>query len=205
MKMTRLMALALCVAACVTIATFAEDDFGSMPTSPVTIDEPVNPQPGMVLKAYHLDKYMTTEGLKVSFSKMTSLPAMKTLVDKGEEFSLKQAGQINARIGMWSGFMKCKKTGCYTLTLTQRANVRSTYSAGGYSMRVNGKIVIPASLRQTSADVNLKAGWNKVDLVCQFGAASALTITYKPKDSLSDARSLTPAMMFYDKKPEEDW
>ena len=76
-----------------------------------------------------------------------------------------------------------------------------------FELRINGKPVIPASLKQTSVDVNLKVGWNKIELVCQFGVGKvpALTIAYKPKDSLSDARPLTPGMMFFDKKPEEAW
>ncbi len=106
---------------------------------------------------------------------------------------------------MWSGFMKCKRAGAYTLTLTQPTKVHVLSGLGGYSLRVNGKAVIAAAWRQTSVDVDLKVGWNKIDLVCQFGRAPALSITYKPKDSLSEARPLTPGMMFFDKKPEEDW
>lgn len=207
MNPRKLMAVALCAAACVTTAMYAEDDFGIESATSSAIDGPVNPQPGMMLRAYQLGKFMKTDELKGSISKLPSLPAAKTLVDKGEEFSLKQIGKTGASVGMWSGFMKCKLAGEYTLTLTQpaRHGFRVNALSGGYSLRINGKPVVPASMKQTSVDVNLKVGWNKVELVCQFGKAPALTISYKPKDSLSDPRPLTPGMMFYDKKPEEEW
>ena len=211
MNPRKLMAVALCAAACVTTTAFAEDDFGIESASPVAIADPVNPQPGMLFRAYQIDnKFLNADGLKGSIAKLPSQPAVKTLVDKGEEFSLKQIGKSDAKVGMWSGFMKCKRAGAYTLTLTQPTRWSGKSfgaSSGGYSLRINGKPVIPASMKQTSADVNLKVGWNKVELVCQFGVGRvpALTITYKPKDSLSEARPLTPGMMFFDKKPEEDW
>lgn len=206
MRTRKLMAVALCAAACVTTTAFAEDDFGIESATSTAIADPVNPQPGMMLRAYHLDKFMKADELKSSISKLPSLPAAKTLVDKGEEYSLKQLGKTSAGIGMWSGFMKCKRAGSYTLTLTQPVKYTGRGAmSGGYSLRINGKPAIPASWKQTSVDVDLKVGWNKVDLVCQFGRAPALTITYKPKDSLSEARPLTPGMMFFDKKPEEDW
>ena len=201
----KLMAVALCAAACVTTIAFAEDDFGIESATSTAIADPVNPQPGMMLKAYQLGKFMKANELKGSVAKLPSLPAAKTLVDKGEEYSLKQLGKTAAGIGMWSGFMKCKRAGAYTLTLTQPTKSRVASGQGGYSLRVNGKPVIPAAWRQTSVDVDLKVGWNKIDLVCQFGKAPALSITYKPKDSLAEARPLTPGMMFFDKKPEEDW
>lgn len=202
-----MMVAALC-AACVATTAFAEDDFGIESASPVTIADPVNPQPGMMLRAFHLDKAMSKEEMKGSISKMPSLPAVKTLVDKGEEYSLKQVGNAEANIGMWTGFMKCKKSGVYTLTLTQPTKWTGrgfSASSGGYSLKINGRLVVPVSSKQTSVDIALNVGWNKVDLVCQFFRAPPLTIAYKPKDSLSEARPLTPAMMFFDKKPEEDW
>ena len=208
MNPTKLMAVALCAAACVTTTAFAEDDFGIESAAPVAIADPVNPQPGMLFRAYHLDKFMNAEGMKGSISKLPSLPAVKTLVDKGEEFSLKQIGKVDAGVGMWTGFMKCKRAGAYTLTLTQPTRWSGRNfgaSSGGYSLKINGRLVVPSSLKQTSVDVDLKVGWNKVDLVCQFFRAPALTISYKPTDSLSDPRPLTPGMMFFDKKPEEDW
>ena len=198
-----MMVAALC-AACVTITAFAEDDFGIESASPVTIADPVNPQPGMMLRAYHLDKFMNAELLKGSVAKLPTLAAAKTMVDNGEEFSLKQIGKSEAKAGMWTGFIKCKRSGVYTFTLTQPSKAVRGTASGGYSFWVNGKSVVGAGWRETSVDVDLKVGWNKMDIVCQFGSAPALTIAYKPKDSTADPRPLTPAMMFFDKKPEDD-
>lgn len=138
MNQTKLMVLSFCTVAFVATTVFAEEDFGIESASPVTIANPVNPQPGMVLSGY------------------------------------------------------------------RKGNRRSD---GSYSVRVNGKPVIASGGGQTSADVVLNAGWNKIDLVCQFpgNGKGSLSVAYKPKESLSDARQLTPAMLFHDQKPEEDW
>lgn len=180
------------------------DDLSVDSGSDEIIDDPVNPQPGMILRAYHLNKFMNAELLKGSVAKLPTLAAAKTMVDKGEEFSLKQIGKSEAKTGMWTGFIKCKRSGVCTFTLSQPSKAVRGTAAGGYSFWVNGKSVVGAGWRETSVDVDLKVGWNKVDIVCQFGRAPALTIAYKPKDSLSEARPLTPAMMFFDKKPEDD-
>ena len=180
------------------------DDLGIDSGSDEIIDDPVNPQPGMILRAYHLNRFMDTELLTDSVTKLPTLAAATAMVDKGEDFSLKQIGKSEANAGMWTGFIKCKRSGVYTFTLTQPSKAVRGTASGGYSFWVNGKSVVGAGWRETSVDVDLKVGWNKMDIVCQFGSAPALTIAYKPKDSTADPRPLTPAMMFFDKKPEDD-
>ena len=203
MNPTKIMAVALCAAACVTTTAFAEDDFGIESASPVVIADPVNPQPGMVLSGY---KVVTANDnwYKDCVASLPKTPAIKTIVDKSEDFSLKPLGKTESNVGMWSGFLKCKRAGVYTLTLTGGNNFSE-----GYSLRVNGRQAIVVGRGQNSADVTMKVGWNKVELVCKFGAGrssnSRLNVAYKPKESLSDARPLTPAMLFHDQKPEEDW
>jgi hypothetical protein len=204
MKTTRLMAVALCAAACTTTTAFAEDDFGIESASPVKIADPVNPQPGMILSGYKTVRYWDKEWLKGSVVGLSKASAIKTIVDKSEEFTLKSLGATESNAGMWVGFLKCKRACVYTLTFTG-----DKLGHTGYSMRVNGNPVITAASRQTSADVPLRIGWNKIELVCHFSANGArfnsVNIAYKPKESLSDARPLTPAMMFHDQKPEEEW
>ena len=95
--------------------------------------------------------------------------------------------------------MKCKRAAVYTLTLSVK------HSNDRYTLRVNGKSVIVKGRGQTSADVALKAGWNKIELVYRQFNKSQLELSYKPKESLDDARPLTPAMIFHDKKPEKEW
>jgi len=209
MKSSKLMAVVLSITACITTTLFAEDDFGIESAMPTAIADPVNPQPGMVLSGYKSPSLRTTfsveNWLKDSIASLPKAPAIKTTVDKSEDFSLKAIGATECNAGMWSGFMKCKRAGVYTLAFAG-ANAYS-----GYSLRVNGRPAIGAGKGQTSADVSLKVGWNKIEIVSLFGGSRRssnfprLNVTYKPKESLSDARPLTPAMMFHDEKPEEDW
>lgn len=197
------MAVALCAAACVTTTAFAEEDFGIESASPVKIADPVNPQPGMVFNAYRPDRYMNWDSLKESITKLPSQPAVKTHVDKSENFSLDQLGDIKARVGKWEGFLKCKRAGTYTFVLTCQNG--SSDSEDGFSFRVNGNPAISAACRQESCDVDLKVGWNKIDIVCQFYYGKKLTLTFKPKTSLADPRPIAPKDLFHDQKPEEDW
>ena len=200
-----MMVAALC-AACVTITAFAEDDFGIESASPETIADPVNPQPGMVLSGHKgSNRSVSDAWLKDSIPSLQKAPAIKTVVDKSEAFSLKVLGVTEANVGMWSGFLKCKRAGIYTITLTGKKTIND-----GYSVRVNGNPVIAAGKGQTSADAALKVGWNKIEIVCQFSGGGragrgSLSIAYKPKESLSDARPLAPKDLFHDQKPEEDW
>ena len=198
------MAVALCVAACVAKTTFAEDDFGIESASPVAIADPVNPQPGMVLSGYKVPMYPTKDWYKDSIATLPKSPAIKTVVDKSECFSLKALGSTGANAGMWSGFMKCKRPAVYTLTITEeKGGIIKQFFC--YSLRVNGNPAIAVGGRQSSADVSLKAGWNKIELVFHQFDKNQLSMSYKPKESLSDARPLTPSMLFHDQKPEEDW
>ena len=199
MNPTKLMAVALCATAFVTTTAFADDDFGIESASPVTIADPVNPQPGMVLSGYKGQRTVNRDWLKDSITTLPKAPAIKSVIDKSEAFSLTALGNTESNVGMWIGFLKCKRAGLYTLTLTGGRTIHD-----GYSLRVNGRSVIVAGKAQTSADAAFKVGWNKIELVCQFGRGT-LSVVYKPKESLSDARPLTPAMLFHDQKPEEDW
>ena len=203
--MKKIMVVALCGIACATQQVFAADDFGIESASPVSIADPVNPQPGMILKAYNLQySYSSQQAvsrLKEGAVKLPSLPAAKTVVDKNEDFSMRQFGKSGLNAGLWSGFLKCKRAGVYTLNLMQNCDI----PFGGYSLRINGKPVLPVGEKLTSVDVELKVGWNKFDLVGMFFRQAPLTITYKPKESLSEPRALTPGMLFFDKKIEEEW
>jgi len=197
-----MMAVALCAAACTTTTAFAEDDFGIESASPVMIADPVNPQPGMLLSGYIGTRFVNANWLKDSIPTLQKAPAIKTVIDKSEDFSLKSLGNTEANVGMWSGFLKCKRAGAYTITL-------SGGNRDGYSVRVNGKPVIAAGKGQMGADASFKVGWNKVEIVSHFAGgrrgSGSLSVVYKPKESLSDARPLTPAMLFHDQKPEEEW
>lgn len=205
MKTTKLMAAALCAAACVTTTAYAEDDFGIESASPVKIADPVNPQPGMVFNAYGRYSarmyYMGENELKESTSKLITRAAIKTQVDKGENFSIKQVGQMEAYMGRWEGFLKCKRSDTYTFVVSKGGGGWDD----GFSLRINGVTVIPAATTQASCDVNLNVGWNKVEIVCQYYRADPLIMSFKPKNSLAEPRQIGPKDLFHDQKPEEDW
>lgn len=202
MKTPKLMAVAACAAACIATTALAEDDFGIESASPVTNADPVNPQPGMVFNAYNYPNWMNEAQLKESNSKLPTMAALKTSVDKGEKFGIEVSKGVKAAAIKWDGFLKCKRATTYTF-LFQKEEF-SNYS-NGYSVRINGQLVLPATYGESSCDVNLKVGWNKVEIVCQFYSNAPLNVSYKPKGSLSEPRVIAPKDLFHDQKPEGDW
>ena len=74
----------------------------------------------------------------------------------------------------------------------------------GYSMRINNDLT-GTGCGQNAMDADLKVGWNTVEIVCQFKDKAPLIISFRPKGSLSDPRTIAPKDLFHDEKPEEDW
>ncbi len=207
MNPTRLLTIALCLVACfaTTTALAADDDFGIVSATPIVIADPVNPQPGMLFNAYSLPDWMKEAQLKESHTTLPKMAALKTGVDKSEKFGIEISQGVNAGVIKWEGFLKCKRAATYTFLFQKGVfdGIRS-----GYSMKINGQAVIPAACGESSCDVNLKVGWNKVEIVCQFNAYEGkrpLNIFFRPKGSLSEPRPITPKDLFFDLKPEEDW
>ncbi|MBR6471288.1 MAG: hypothetical protein IKS83_05795 [Victivallales bacterium] len=204
MKTSKLLAFALCLAACVVTTTaFAEeDDFGIESASPIVIADPVNPQPGMIYNAYSYSGYMNVAQIKESHAKLPETPALKTGVDKSEKFGIEISSGVEAKAIKWEGFLKCKRAATYTFLFQKRENGQIN---NGYSVKINGKTVIPADWGESSCDVTLKVGWNKIEIVSQFYDKSPLNITFRPKGSLAEPRPITPKDLFHEEKPEEDW
>lgn len=201
MKTIKLMVTALCVTACIATTAFAEDDFGIEAASPEMASDPVNPQPGMKADAYNF-KYISPKQYRQMTSSLDALrkmSAVRTYVDKSENFS--RAG-VQGNIGLhtikWEGFIKCKRSATYTFSFGNRDS---------YSFYVNGRKHIDSCFRQTSRDIDLKAGWNHVVIIAHMGlhGRNNLVVTYRPKGSLSDPRPIAPKDLFHDQKPEEDW
>ena len=201
MKTRKLMAVALCAAACVTTTAFAEDDFGIESASPVTIADPVNPQPGMTANAYLFNYNNESSKYKLmtsSIAAIKKLPAVSTFIDKGDVFSKAAVSEkVEAHTMMWEGFIKCKRAATYTFSFSNRDS---------YSFYVNGTKHVDFCFRQESRDIDLKVGWNHIAIVAFFDYKdNKLTINYKPKGSLSEPRAIAPKDLFHDQKPEEDW
>ena len=201
MNPTKLMAVVLCAAACVSATAFAEEDFGMVSASPVKIADPVNPQPGMIFNAYNYPDWMGRDQLKDSNSNLPKTAALKNGVDKGEKFGIEISQGVKAAAVRWEGFLKCKRASTYTFLFQRKYDSWSD----GYSVRINGKNVIDAATAERSCDVDLNIGWNKIEIVCQFNDKDSLNVSFKPKGSLSDPRPIAPKDLFHDQKPEEDW
>ena len=207
MNPTRLLTIALCLVVCLATTTVfaADNDFGIVSATPIVIADPVNPQPGMLFNAYSYNDYMGEAQLKESHTTLPKLAAKKTGVDKSEKFGFDIRDGVNAMGIRWEGFLKCKRAATYTF-LFQKNKFNSFEN--GYSVKINGQAVIPADWGENACDVNLKVGWNKVEIVCQFsydGKRDPLNISFRPKGSLAEPRPIAPKDLFYDKKPEEDW
>ncbi|MBP5509699.1 MAG: hypothetical protein J6Z49_02145 [Kiritimatiellae bacterium] len=229
MKTMHVFATAICAVACTFTAAIAEDDSGlesATPAAPV-ITDPVNPQPGMIFSAYDGYKWMYPEdsgdkeiekmrvNLKESVDKLPALPAVKTGIDKSDKFSIACASGVAVAAIRWEGFLKCKIARTYTFLIQkERADTYDSrldlHWATGYAIRINGKTGV-VSYGQTSFDVNLKVGFNKVEIVSLLpdgrqlykqGRMAPLLITVKPKGSVIEPVNLSPNKLFYDARPE---
>jgi hypothetical protein len=199
MNPTKLIAVALCAAACVTMSALADDDFGIESASPVVNVDPANPQPGMVFNAYNYPNWMQKEQLKDSNSKLPTTASLKSGVDKSERFGIEISQGVRAAAVRWEGFIRCKRATTYTF-LFQR-----NYSnwSDGYSVRINGRLAIPAGIGESSCDVDLKVGWNKIEIVCQFDSKDNLNVSYRPKSYIGEPRAIAPKDFFHDENPED--
>ena len=207
MNSEKLLTIALCMMVCFTTTmVFADDDFGIVSATPIVIKDPINPQPGMIFNAYAFIDNMRESQLKESHTILPNMASKKTGVDKNEKFGYEVTDDVNsAGIIRWEGFLKCKRAAKYTFLFQKK---EENGINNGYSVKINGQYVIPATCGQKACDVNLKIGWNKVEIVCLFydgGRRQPLNISFRPKDSLATPRPITPKDLFHDQKPEEDW
>ena len=164
MNPTKLLTIALCLVACLATTTVfaADDDFGIVSATPIVIADPVNPQPGMLFNAYDYEKYMEApQQLKESHTTLPKMAAKKTGVDKSEKFGFDIRNGVKAKGIRWEGFLKCKRAATYTFLFQKK---ELSFLKNGYSVKINGQTVMPANFGEDACDVNLKVGWNKVEL-----------------------------------------
>ncbi|MBP5509700.1 MAG: hypothetical protein J6Z49_02150 [Kiritimatiellae bacterium] len=158
----------------------------------------VNPQPGMLFSAYNCPEWMGAEQLRESNSTLPERPALKTGIDKGGGFSANCATGVKAVAIRWEGFLKCKRAATYTFTIDKGED---TGFENGYSVRVNNDLTVTGYGRN-AFDADLKVGFNKVEIVCQFGGDNPFDVSAKPKGSVAEPTKLSPGMLFYDARPE---
>lgn len=208
MKTTKLMAIAACALAC-----------AAATADTVKPAAPVNPKPGMIFSAYGAYTWMTDNkndkiqaGLKECFSFLPKLPAVKTGVDKSEKFTIDCAKGVATAAIRWEGFLPCNADRTYTF-LVQKNTTRSRYENWqcGYAVAINGKVCC-AAFGQTSFDVDLKNGFNKVEIVTLLPDGygfeevrnSPLLLFAKRKESLKEPMKLDPGMFFYDEPVDDE-
>ena len=196
MNPTKLMAVALCAAACVTTTAFAEDDFLVDSATPKAIAEPVNPKPGLVFKGY-AQKCLMGEKFKDVASVLANATPVKTTVVTTDKFSFEGfLNNLKIEQGVWEGFLKCKRSAKCTILVKQK----NVYGSG-FQLYVNGKWVA-GGFDQRSGDVDMKPGFNHIKIISQKKAP--VEVFLSPSGSTKEPKALSPAMMFYDDKPEDD-
>lgn len=169
--------------------------------SAVYISDPSNPQPGMIANAYVLEENMDEDMLQKSNLELPEKTAVKTFADKGDTFSLNLTTDTDATVMRWDGFIKCKRATTYTFLLN-RGDLDDWDN--GYSMRINNDLT-GTGCGENAIDADLKVGWNRIEIVCQFKDKSPLTISFSPKGSLSDPRPIAPKDLFHDQKIDDVW
>ena len=186
MNPRKLMAVALCAAACVTTTTYAEDKqagdapFESAAATP--IPDPVNPKPGMLFNGYNRDGY---DASKLS-SALKDIPAVVTTVDTADTFSL--PGRCGS--GVWEGFLKCKLSAKCTVLMSSHGDWPYALYINGQSVALNNKL--------TANHVDLKAGFNHIKLYGQ----STVYVSIKVAESTREPKPISPKDLFYDEKPD---
>lgn len=198
MNPQKLMAVALCAAACVTTTAFAEDDFISSANTTVIAD-PVNPKPGMVFKGYNLGcNYSYSKEFQSLKATLDSAAPVKTTVVTSEQFTYKAfQGEVRIQQGVWEGFLNCKRKAQCTFLMKMKGG--TTFS--GFLLYVNGKKVIGGGDQQ-SANVDLKVGFNHIVIITQ-AEYNPVEVSLSPVGSTKPPQQLSPAIMFHDDKTDE--
>ena len=196
----------ICGALCTAIvfggaSAFAEDDDIVADASSSEIANPVNPKPGMVFRGYNLDTQYNDKFQTLKSTLATAAPVKSTVVSS-EQFSFETfLEEVRINQGVWEGFLNCKRTAQCTFLAKQEGD----YSGGGFLLYVNGKKVIGNSgTGQQSANVNLKAGFNHIEIISQ--AQNPVEVFLSPVGSTKPPKQLSPAIsnMFYDDKEPDD-
>ena len=196
MNPRKLMAVALCAAACVTTTTYAEDKqagdapFESAAATP--IPDPVNPKPGMLFKGYNLRSMPVSE----LPSKLTDdVPAITTTIVKSDKFALLE----NCHQGVWEGFLKCERSAKCTILVKQ-----FTMTGSDSVLFINGKQVA-SDLHNNGGmianHVDIKVGFNHIKLFVM--GSEPVSVSLKTVESTKDPKQFAPKDLYYDEKPEE--
>ena len=187
------------------VSMFNADDGIVVSVTPTAkIADPVNPRPGMVFKGYNVD--LGRQIMRSDTKRMQELPTIlnktatvKTTTVQNEKFSYGQFKDVTMTVGVWEGFLQCKRSANCTILIQQDT---PTYEHSGYLLFINGRMVV-CGYGQESATVDLKGGFNYVKFIGINAGKFPASISLKATDSLKEPKPLTPKDMFYDEKPDD--
>ena len=101
---------------------------------------------------------------------------------------------------MWTGFLKRKNGGVFTLVFSTGGNSLSPC----YSLWVNGSQVISAESQTTAVNVTLNAGFNEFCLIADYQIFKDVTVSIKKKDSPSEPKNIDPGDLWHEDVSDED-
>ena len=169
-------------------------------------DELSNPAQGAVRRTYNVNATKGAGTHKDRFKKLANsiksgeqVP-YSTRVDTAQSFVTESSDNWEPDTGMWTGFLKRKASGDYTIVIS--TNGGNLWPA--YSLWVNGRQIVDAATETTAVNVFLKAGYNDVCLIVEVNQNYYPTLTIKKKDSLQDPKTITPGDLWHEDEPDDE-
>lgn len=187
----------------VTLAAFA---LVAILSASVLANEPVNPAEGAVRRIYNVMAKGDGKTHQTNFRdlaraiKTGNLTAYSTSADTSDKFKTNSDSGYHPDFGMWTGFLKRKNSGIYTIVFDTTGGNKLPM----YSLWVNGVQVIDAETETTAVDVSLYAGFNEVCLVVEGTAKYHVAISIKKKDSLKEPTNLGPEDLWHEDEPDDE-
>ena len=178
---------------------------GTCPTS-VFANAPENPVQGAVQRLYNFGAKGDGKTHRANFQDLSKSikrgeePASSTAVDMKDAFKTASENGFHPDMGMWTGFLKRKRSGVYTLVFSTNGGNKFPM----YSLWINGKQIVDAETEITAVDVSLNAGFNEVCLIVEGTAKNHITLTIKKKDSLKEPKNIGPSDLWHEDEPDDE-
>lgn len=124
----------------------------------------------------------------------------QTGVDGDSQFRTVSSDGWHSEIAMWTGFLKRKNGGVYTIVVN---------SGGGnkwpvYSLWVNGRQVVSAGTGTQALDVVLAPGFNEICLVMSSIRKAGVGLTIKRQDSIKEPTSIGPGDLWHEDELDDE-
>lgn len=121
-------------------------------------------------------------------------------VDSDSHFrTISPSGWVS-EIAMWSGFLKRKNGGPYTIIINSEGGNKWPV----YSLWVNGRLVVSAGTGTIPVEVVLNPGFNEICLVMNSIRRYGLELTIKRADSIKEPTSIGPADLWHEDELDDE-